>query len=116
MKFLQSLLGKTLFLLLLQFQFQFHSYTLISIKFTLFIFFIFAGKTRFAVRNGSLPRVSGTRFYNVPAEEYNRRNYAKNVQEYNTVLGSLNAQRRSFSLSLFNFMKNINFVVRNVKC
>lgn len=56
------------------------------------------GKTRFAVRNGSLPRVSGTRFYNVPAEEYNRRNYAKNVQEYNTVLGSLNAQRRIFLL------------------
>lgn len=56
------------------------------------------GKARFAVRNGSLQRVSGIRFYNVPAEEYNRRNYAKNVQEYNTVLGSLNAQRRIFLL------------------
>lgn len=56
------------------------------------------GKTRLAVRNGSLQRVSGIRFYNVPAEEYNRRNYAKNVQEYNTVLGSLNAQRRIFLL------------------
>lgn len=56
------------------------------------------GKARFAVRNGSLQRVSGLRFYNVPAEEYNRRNYAKNVDEYNTVLGSLNAQRRIFLL------------------
>ncbi|GAU32221.1 hypothetical protein TSUD_278010 [Trifolium subterraneum] len=56
------------------------------------------GKTRFAVRDGLLCRVSGLRFFNVSAEEYSKRNYANNVAEYNTVLGSLNAQRRMFLL------------------
>jgi hypothetical protein len=56
--------------------------------------FFFSGKTRFAVRDGLLCRVSGLRFFNVSTEEYAKRNYASNVAEYNTVLGSLNAQRR----------------------
>ncbi|CAJ2678252.1 pentatricopeptide repeat-containing protein At4g35850, mitochondrial-like [Trifolium pratense] len=56
------------------------------------------GKTRFAVRDGLLCRVSGPRFFNVSSEEYSKRNYANNVAEYNTVLGSLNAQRRMFLL------------------
>ncbi|PNX64310.1 pentatricopeptide repeat-containing protein mitochondrial-like [Trifolium pratense] len=55
------------------------------------------GKTRFAVRC----RVSGLRFFNVSTEEYSKRNYANNVAEYNTVLGSLNAQRRFLFLFIF---------------
>ncbi|XP_058778937.1 pentatricopeptide repeat-containing protein At4g35850, mitochondrial-like [Vicia villosa] len=56
------------------------------------------GKTRFAVRDRLLCRVSGFRFFNASPEEYSKRNYANNVAEYNTVLGSLNAQRRVFLL------------------
>jgi hypothetical protein len=63
--------------------------------------FFFSGKTRFAVRDGLLCRVSGLRFFNVSTEEYAKRNYASNVAEYNTVLGSLNAQRRFLFLFIF---------------
>ncbi|XP_027359171.1 pentatricopeptide repeat-containing protein At4g35850, mitochondrial isoform X2 [Abrus precatorius] len=49
-------------------------------------------------RGGSLGRVSGLRFFSVSTEEYSKRNYANNVAEYNTVLGSLTAQRRNFLL------------------
>ena len=37
-------------------------------------------------------------FSSVAPEEYVKRNYANNISEYNTVLGSLNAQRRNFLL------------------
>lgn len=56
------------------------------------------GKTRYAARVGSLNRVSGLRLFSVSTEEYSKRNYANNVSEYNTVLGSLTAQRRMFLL------------------
>nr|AFK33608.1 unknown [Lotus japonicus] len=55
-------------------------------------------RTRFAARGGSLGRVSGVRFFCAPSEEYYKRNYANNVSEYNTVFGSLTAQRRNFLL------------------
>nr|XP_048336357.1 pentatricopeptide repeat-containing protein At4g35850, mitochondrial-like [Ziziphus jujuba var. spinosa] len=41
----------------------------------------------------------GLRYFSVVStEEYARRNYASNVSEYNTVIGSLTAQRRHFLL------------------
>ncbi|KAG4911985.1 hypothetical protein JHK82_052572 [Glycine max] len=55
-------------------------------------------QSRYAARAGSLNRVSGLRFFSVSTEEYSKRNYANNVAEYNTVLGSLTAQRRNFLL------------------
>lgn len=69
----------------------------------------FSAKTRFAGRVGSPCRVSGLRFFAASTEEYSKRNYANNVSEYNTVVGSLSAQRRSLSLSLFTFFKKIYF-------
>ncbi|KAL2335248.1 hypothetical protein Fmac_016461 [Flemingia macrophylla] len=56
------------------------------------------GKTRYVARFGSLDRVSRLRLFSVSTEEYSKRNYANNVSEYNTVLGSLTAQRRMFLL------------------
>ncbi|KAF1879453.1 hypothetical protein Lal_00005919 [Lupinus albus] len=55
------------------------------------------------IRRGSLVRVVGPRYYSVSAsasstEQYAKRNYANNVSEYNTVFGSLTAQRRYFFL------------------
>ncbi|KAL2904567.1 hypothetical protein RDABS01_003277 [Bienertia sinuspersici] len=38
------------------------------------------------------------RYYAAQTEEYLRRNYANNISEYNTVVGSLTAQRRHFLL------------------
>ncbi|XP_027922490.1 pentatricopeptide repeat-containing protein At4g35850, mitochondrial [Vigna unguiculata] len=55
-------------------------------------------QSRHAARVGSLNGVSGLRFFAVSTEEYAKRNYANNVSEYNTVLGSLTAQRRNFLL------------------
>ncbi|BAU01621.1 Pentatricopeptide repeat-containing protein [Vigna angularis] len=55
-------------------------------------------QSRYAVRVGSLNRVSGLRFFAVSTEEYAKRNYANNVSEYNTVLGSLTSKRRTFLL------------------
>ncbi|MED6107130.1 hypothetical protein PIB30_011145 [Stylosanthes scabra] len=49
-------------------------------------------------RRGSLRRVVGFRNFSASSEEYNKRNYADNVAEYNTVLGSLNTQRRYYLL------------------
>ncbi|KAK9271554.1 hypothetical protein L1049_001914 [Liquidambar formosana] len=46
----------------------------------------------------SLVRTLGCRYYAASAEEYAKRNYASNVSEYNTVVGSLTAQRRHFLL------------------
>ncbi|OIW12234.1 hypothetical protein TanjilG_06023 [Lupinus angustifolius] len=53
------------------------------------------------IRRGSLIRVVGPRYYSASApstDQYAKRNYANNVSEYNTVLGSLTAQRRYFLL------------------
>ncbi|KAK7364838.1 hypothetical protein VNO80_13582 [Phaseolus coccineus] len=55
-------------------------------------------QSRYAARVGSLNRVSGLRFCSVSTDEYAKKNYANNVSEYNTVLGSLTAQRRTFLL------------------
>ncbi|KAK7381051.1 hypothetical protein VNO78_33575 [Psophocarpus tetragonolobus] len=55
-------------------------------------------QSRYAARVGSLNRVPGLRLFSVSTEEYAKRNYANNVSEYNTVLGSLTAQRRNFLL------------------
>ncbi|XP_027912686.1 pentatricopeptide repeat-containing protein At4g35850, mitochondrial-like isoform X3 [Vigna unguiculata] len=55
-------------------------------------------QSRHAALVGSLNGVSGLRFFAVSTEEYAKRNYANNVSEYNTVLGSLTAQRRNFLL------------------
>ncbi|XP_021728548.1 pentatricopeptide repeat-containing protein At4g35850, mitochondrial-like isoform X2 [Chenopodium quinoa] len=43
-------------------------------------------------------RSLGRRYYAAQPEEYVRRNYANNVSEYNTVVGSVTAQRRHFLL------------------
>ncbi|KAK7271879.1 hypothetical protein RJT34_28132 [Clitoria ternatea] len=59
---------------------------------------LIVGQTRYATRVGSLGRVSGLRSFSVSTEEYSKRNYANNVSEYNTVMGSLTAQRRNFLL------------------
>ncbi|XP_014497575.1 pentatricopeptide repeat-containing protein At4g35850, mitochondrial [Vigna radiata var. radiata] len=59
-------------------------------------------QSHYAARVGSLNRVSGLRFFavstEVSAEEYGKRNYANNLSEYNTVLGSLTSNRRNFLL------------------
>ncbi|CAJ1947502.1 unnamed protein product, partial [Sphenostylis stenocarpa] len=55
-------------------------------------------QSRHATRVGSSNRVLGLRLFSVSTEEYAKRNYANNVSEYNTVLGSLTAQRRVFLL------------------
>ncbi|MED6181220.1 hypothetical protein PIB30_017416 [Stylosanthes scabra] len=47
---------------------------------------------------GSLRRVVGLRNFSASSEEYHKRNYADNVAEYNTVLGSLSTQRRYYLL------------------
>ncbi|XP_054779429.1 pentatricopeptide repeat-containing protein At4g35850, mitochondrial-like [Prosopis cineraria] len=49
-------------------------------------------------QQGSLVRVAGRRYFAASTEEYSKRNYANNVSEYNTVVGSLTAQRRHFLL------------------
>ncbi|RYQ86329.1 hypothetical protein Ahy_B10g106007 [Arachis hypogaea] len=49
-------------------------------------------------RRGSLRRVVGSRNFSASTEEYSKRNYADNVAEYNTVLGSLTAKRRHYLL------------------
>lgn len=46
----------------------------------------------------SLVRVLGRRYFAASTEEYAKRNYASNVSEYNTVIGSLTAQRRPYLL------------------
>ncbi|XP_042498455.1 pentatricopeptide repeat-containing protein At4g35850, mitochondrial [Macadamia integrifolia] len=46
----------------------------------------------------ALTRVLGFRTFAASTEEYAKRNYANNVSEYNTVMGSLTAQRRHFLL------------------
>ncbi|KNA10515.1 hypothetical protein SOVF_143730 [Spinacia oleracea] len=43
-------------------------------------------------------RSLGRRHYAVQPEEYTRRNYANNLSEYNTVVGSVTAQRKHFLL------------------
>ncbi|XP_043714006.1 pentatricopeptide repeat-containing protein At4g35850, mitochondrial [Telopea speciosissima] len=46
----------------------------------------------------ALVRVLGLRTFAASTEEYAKRNYANNISEYNTVVGSLTAQRRHFLL------------------
>ncbi|KAF5479714.1 hypothetical protein F2P56_000514 [Juglans regia] len=46
----------------------------------------------------SVARELGRRYFAASTEEYAKRNYANNVSEYNTVVGSLTAQRRHFLL------------------
>ncbi|KAJ4963413.1 hypothetical protein NE237_023352 [Protea cynaroides] len=46
----------------------------------------------------ALARVIGLRTFAASTEEYAKRNYANNVSEYNTVMGSLTAQRRHYLL------------------
>ncbi|XP_010265575.1 PREDICTED: pentatricopeptide repeat-containing protein At4g35850, mitochondrial [Nelumbo nucifera] len=46
----------------------------------------------------ALVRVLGLRPFATTTEEYAKRNYANNVSEYNTVVGSLTAQRRHYLL------------------
>ncbi|GAB4848053.1 hypothetical protein Ancab_002714 [Ancistrocladus abbreviatus] len=46
----------------------------------------------------SLLRAAGRRYYAAQTEAYLKRNYANNVSEYNTVIGSITAQRRHYLL------------------
>ncbi|KAM7509199.1 hypothetical protein LguiA_019652 [Lonicera macranthoides] len=48
--------------------------------------------------NRSILRALGRRHYAASAEDYAKRNYANNESEYNTVIGSLTAQRRHYLL------------------
>ncbi|KAM3713453.1 hypothetical protein ACJW31_01G256700 [Castanea mollissima] len=52
----------------------------------------------FTGHHRSVARVLGRRYFAASTEEYAKRNYANNVSEYNSVVGSLNAQRRHFLL------------------
>ncbi|KAJ8749995.1 hypothetical protein K2173_013910 [Erythroxylum novogranatense] len=51
-----------------------------------------------SVRQRPLLRAFGCRYFAASTEEYNKRNYANNISEYNTVIGSLTAQRRPYLL------------------
>ncbi|CAA0823443.1 Pentatricopeptide repeat-containing protein -mitochondrial [Striga hermonthica] len=53
---------------------------------------LFTGNHRAVVRS------LGRRNYSAPSEEYLKRNYANNNDEYNTVIGSLTSQRRYYLL------------------
>ncbi|GAB4847905.1 hypothetical protein Ancab_026965 [Ancistrocladus abbreviatus] len=48
--------------------------------------------------HSSLLRAAGRRHYAAQTEAYLKRNYANNVSEYNTVIGSITAQRRHYLL------------------
>ncbi|KAK6913049.1 Pentatricopeptide repeat [Dillenia turbinata] len=52
-----------------------------------------SGQSRVLARN-----LLGCRSFAASTEEYAKRNYANNISEYNTVIGSLTAQRRHFLL------------------
>ncbi|KAL0014432.1 hypothetical protein SO802_001501 [Lithocarpus litseifolius] len=52
----------------------------------------------FTGHHRSIARVLGRRYFAASTEEYAKRNYANNVSEYNSVVGSLTAQRRHFLL------------------
>ncbi|KZV55487.1 pentatricopeptide repeat-containing protein mitochondrial, partial [Dorcoceras hygrometricum] len=47
---------------------------------------------------GAIVRAIGRRNFTAPSEEYLKRNYANNEAEYNTVIGSVVAQRRHYLL------------------
>ncbi|CAM8907563.1 unnamed protein product [Rhodiola kirilowii] len=51
-----------------------------------------------SVRNRSLLRVFGSRQFSTASADYDKRNYAANVPEYNTVISALTAQRRHYLL------------------
>lgn len=65
----------------------------------------------FSGQQRSLVRVVGRRYFAASTEEYAKRNYANNVSEYNTVVGSLTAQRRSsvFLFKSFSLIKGFHF-------
>ncbi|XP_023912372.1 pentatricopeptide repeat-containing protein At4g35850, mitochondrial [Quercus suber] len=52
----------------------------------------------FTGHHRSVAQVLGRRYFAASTEEYAKRNYANNVSEYNSVVGSLTAQRRHFLL------------------
>ena len=60
----------------------------------MFFFFFFLYIYKFSGHHRSVARVLGRRYFAASTEEYAKRNYANNVSEYNSVVGSLTAQRR----------------------
>nr|AKF43308.1 pentatricopeptide repeat superfamily protein [Monsonia emarginata] len=52
----------------------------------------------FTGRHRPLIRAAGCRYFAANPEEYAKRNYANNLSEYNTVIGSITGQRRHFLL------------------
>lgn len=55
--------------------------------------------TRISGRRRLSPiQLSHSRAFSIDSAEYNKRNYANNITEYNTVIGALVAQRRGFLL------------------
>nr|AKF43305.1 pentatricopeptide repeat superfamily protein [Geranium phaeum] len=52
----------------------------------------------FSGRNRPLVRAIGRRYFAADPERYAKRNYANNISEYNTVIGSVTAQRRHYLL------------------
>ena len=64
----------------------------------IFFFLIY----KFSGHHRSVARVLGRRYFAASTEEYAKRNYANNVSEYNSVVGSLTAQRRySFYIYIY---------------
>ena len=62
-------------------------------------------------RNLPLLRALGRRYFaGSPEEVYAKRNYANNVSEYNTVINSLSAQRRSFANLIIQRRNLMDFV------
>ena len=77
-----------------------------SHKHVFFFFFFYIYK--FSGHHRSVARVLGRRYFAASTEEYAKRNYANNVSEYNSVVGSLTAQRRYFffflNISIHSFL------------
>lgn len=63
----------------------------------------------FSGHHRSVARVLGRRYFAASTEEYAKRNYANNVSEYNSVVGSLTAQRR-YSFFFFLTFLYIHFL------
>lgn len=89
---------------------------LISDLFSLEIFqFLVLGM--YSGQHRSVVRLLGRRYFADAAatEEYTKRNYANNVSEYNTVLGSIIAQRRSSSSPFFGGLWLLIFFFLNTR-
>lgn len=82
-----------------------------SWDFSIFGFGMYSGQHR------SVVRLLGRRYFADAAatEEYTKRNYANNVSEYNTVLGSIIAQRRSSSSPFFGGLWLLIFFFLNTR-